>query len=40
VHGVAGVVAMEGKARDIRLAAGVGHDAKSEIAQRWLEAWL
>jgi hypothetical protein len=48
-HGVAGVVAMEGKACDIGLAAGPGHDpmhglddiaAKPEIAQRRFEARL
>ena len=42
-HGVAGIVAMEGKACDVRLAAYPGHDpvhglydiaAKPEIAQR------
>jgi hypothetical protein len=48
-HGIAGVVAMEGKACDVRLAAGAGHEpvhrlddiaSHPEIAQRWLEARL
>ena len=48
-HGVAGVVAMEGKACDVRLAACPGHNpmhchdniaVNPEIAQRWLKARL